>query len=351
MKVSVLIPSYNHAFCIQTAIQSVLDQTYSDFELLISDDCSQDGTRSVLSRFENNERIRVFYQPIHIGAVEQIHFLAEQASGTYIALLNSDDFWRKDKLQKQVAYLDEHPTVGACFTHAVYIDEDDQPLTKEQFALCDLFLKPNYSRLEWIDYFWRNGNCLCHPSVMARRGIYQGEYRLNQGLRQLPDYDLWTRYILNHHIHILQEPLTYYRKIQEKNVSARTFENTEMLFREQAWIRRKMLENLSEQEFKSVFGQRLKNRACQGMEVLCEKFFLLAQEAEESSNMHEQAIEYYLEHSTQKDFVRTMMATYSYSDSDFFTFVKSGRKDSAKQLDKLKWHLCKVLTHLREGKK
>lgn len=350
MKVSVLIPAFNHAAYIEEAILSVLNQSFSDFELLISDDHSDDGTPAVLGKYADNPKIQIYFQERHIGAVEQIHFLAERASGTYIALLNSDDYWQTDKLKKQVDYLETHSEIGACFTHAIFVDEQGKPLTAERFPLFEIFMQPNRPKSGWINYFYYKGNCLCHPSILARAGIYKSVYRLNPGLRQLPDYDLWTRYVLNNEFHVLQEPLTFYRKIGRENTSAWIGENEEMLFREQAWVRKHMVDALDEQLFKESFQQGLRREEASGPEILCEKFFLLAEMGEKDGFMREQAIEYYLEHAREPAFSCTMLDAYSFGDTDFFLFArKKGEKAfEAKQLG-VKNRISKVLRQIAKG--
>ena len=322
MKVSVLIPSFNHAAYIEEAIQSVLSQTFADFELLISDDCSKDGTQKVLQKYEKEPRVRIFYQEHHIGAVEQIHFLIEQASGTYIALLNSDDYWRADKLEKQVEYLEGHPETGACFTQAVFVDEFDNHLSKSDFELSEIFIQPNRTRAQWINYFFYRGNCLCHPSVLARTGIYQGVCRLNPGLRQLPDYDLWTRYVPVHEIFVLQEPLTFYRKIGTENTSAWVSENEGMLLREQAWIRKNMITTLNAHLFIESFREDLRKEAPSGAEILCEKFFLLEKLGRKDRFMRGQAIEFFLEQWQNSAFLDALTKKYAYRDTDFFAYAR-----------------------------
>ena len=331
MKVSVLIPSFNHASYIEEAIQSVFRQTFTDYELLISDDCSKDGTQKVLEKYENYPGVRIFYQKQHIGAVEQIHFLIEQASGIYIALLNSDDYWRADKLQKQVEYLEGHPEIGACFTQAVFVDECGNQLSKSDFELSEIFIQPNRTKEQWINYFFYKGNCLCHPSVLARTGIYQGIYRLNPGLQQLPDYDLWTRYIPVHGIFVFQEPLTFYRKIGTENTSAWVPENEEMLLREQAWIRKNMIATLNDHIFIESFREDLRKEAASGTEILCEKFFLLEKLGRKDRFMRGQAIEFYLEQWQNSAFFNTLTKKYAYRDTDFFAYARMKSEITAKR--------------------
>lgn len=320
--VSVLIPSYNHASYIDKAVQSVLEQTFQDYELLISDDCSTDDTERVLRCYQNNPRVTVFVQKRHLGAVEQIHFLVRQAKGKYIALLNSDDYWMPEKLERQVAYMESHPDVGSCFTHAVMVDENGCSITKQQFQNCDIFLQPNRTRTEWLSFFLTNGNALAHPSILARRGLYENEYRLNPALRQLPDYDLWTRYLQRHDIHVIQEPLTMHRRVHDHNTSAQTEQNTKLLYREQAWIRSRLIENLSEEDFRLIFFNQLRNKHCTDVDVLCEKYFILVRMSEDEPALVERAADFFLRHAENPLFMLRMMDGYGYTDSDFFKMLQ-----------------------------
>lgn len=325
LTVSIIIPSYNHAPYIGKAVQSVLEQSFTDYELLISDDCSEDDTLAVLEQYRNHPCIRLFEQQRHLGAVEQIHFLTQHASGKYIALLNSDDFWLPDKLSRQVAYMEAHPETGACFTHATMVDKHDRPITHKQCAWHNIFLQPNRSRLEWLVFFLNNGNALAHPSVLARRGIYEGSYRLNPALRQLPDYDLWTRYVLQHEIYVLQEPLTVHRRMNIQNTSAQTELNTARLYREQAWIRSKLIERLSDEDFCAIFRSQLRKPYGPGTSIQCEKYFALLRMSETDAAMLERTIDFFLSHADDAMFIQQMAYQYSYTDRDFFSLVQQSR--------------------------
>lgn len=102
--VSVIMPAYNCEKYIQKAIDSVIAQTYSDWELLIIDDCSKDGTAAIATKAaENDDRIKVISQPHNGGVSKARNRGIEEAEGTWVALLDSDDYWTEDKLEKQLA--------------------------------------------------------------------------------------------------------------------------------------------------------------------------------------------------------------------------------------------------------
>jgi glycosyltransferase involved in cell wall biosynthesis len=146
--------------------------------------------------------------------------LSEIVSGEHIAIHHSDDVWEPDKLEKQVAFLDSHPAIGAVFSWAQIIDERGQPFQDESHYYAKIFEQPNRTRQEWLNFFFIHGNALCHPSVLIRRECYQecGIYRF--GLSQLPDFDMWVRLCLKYEIHVLPEKLVRFRvRVNEANTS------------------------------------------------------------------------------------------------------------------------------------
>ncbi len=218
-RVSVIIPAYNHEKFVGETIESVFSQTYQDFELLITDDGSTDGTVKVIRTFTDN-RIEFFQNEKNIGAVIGTNFMIQRAKGEYIAILSSDDAFMPDKLEKQVRFLDEHPQVGAVFSHAMIIDEDGGRFTDASHFYTGIFQKPNRNRFEWLNHFFFQGNCLCHPSVLIRKECYGKVGLYDPLLAQLPDYDLWIRLCMAYEIHILEEELVKFRvRANEANAS------------------------------------------------------------------------------------------------------------------------------------
>lgn len=220
-KVSVILTSFNHAKYICEAIDSTLNQTFGDFELIILDDCSSDNSWDLINQY-SDPRIKALRNEVNKGPVEEINrTITEIATGEYIAIHHSDDVWELDKLEKQVNYLDEHPEIGAVFSNALAITENSSPLTDDQAVYTDIFNQPNRTRHEWLRFFLCHGNALCHPSILIRKLCYQdcGLYRSN--LAQLPDLDMWIRLCLKHEIHVLPEKLIKFRvRDNEANTSA-----------------------------------------------------------------------------------------------------------------------------------
>ena len=128
--ISVITPSYNAEEFIEKTIQSVLNQTFSDWEMIIADDCSTDGTRDILKRYEeDDERIHAIFLKENQGAAAARNAALSKAEGRYVAFLDSDDVWKAEKLDKQLAFMRKHQHA---FTFTAYelISQDGEPLHK-----------------------------------------------------------------------------------------------------------------------------------------------------------------------------------------------------------------------------
>ncbi len=222
-RVSVVIASYNHGKYIGEAIESVLSQDYQDFEIVITDDGSADDSVDQIRKF-SDPRIRLFCFRTNRGACTATRNCLEHASGHYIAILNSDDVFLPGKLTKQVQFLDTHADVGAVFGHATVVDADGNNLAgRTTRAYVTVFDQPNRSRFEWLKYFFLQGNCLCHPTLLIRRECYDTVGFLDERYAQVPDLDFWIRLCMRYEIHILQEPLIRFRlHSAEGNASGKT---------------------------------------------------------------------------------------------------------------------------------
>ncbi len=125
MKVSILLCSYNAGDYIISTIQSILDQTLWDFELLILDNGSKDETIKNIEHFQDI-RIQLFRSQENLGPYEGLNFLLKKAIGIYIAIQDHDDIWHPQKLEKQVSFLEEHAEYIGCGTNTVMYYEGDK---------------------------------------------------------------------------------------------------------------------------------------------------------------------------------------------------------------------------------
>lgn len=119
-RVSVIIPAYNRETLVARAIDSVLAQTYQDFELIVVDDASKDGTRAVLERYRDHPKVRLILSDVNRGGSGARNLGIEAATGDLIAFQDSDDVWLAHKLAEQVAALDANPMAGLCYCGALF---------------------------------------------------------------------------------------------------------------------------------------------------------------------------------------------------------------------------------------
>lgn len=212
MKISVILTSYNHEKFLRQSIESVLEQTYQDFEFIIVDDYSTDNSWNIICEYKDRYpqiiAIRHDYN-WHGGSIDDA--VRNYASGDYIAVHHSDDVWIKDKLEKQVKFLRNRPEYAAVFTNAEAIDDEGNVYTDENGFYYHLFQTKNKSRQEWLHYFFYNGNCLCHPSVLIRKDVYAENDFFMKGLCQIPDFVKWIQICRKHEIYVLPEVLVKFR--------------------------------------------------------------------------------------------------------------------------------------------
>lgn len=220
--VSVIIPSYNHERFIEECLQSVLDQTFQDFEIIITDDASTDRTVELIETFDD-PRIKLIKHGNNKGASVAANNCINHSSGKYIAMLSSDDAWYPEKLEDQVKFLEQHPEIGAVFGKVDWVDETGQLIRDKQFPYMNVFDVRNRSRFEWLWHFFYKGNCLCHPCSLVRRECYTNIGLLNPAFANIPDFDLWIRLCLQYDIKILDRKLIKFRRMSnEANASGDT---------------------------------------------------------------------------------------------------------------------------------
>ncbi len=232
-RVSVILASYNHAQFAAEAVRSVLAQTLDDFELVVTDDGSSDGTADVVAGFDD-PRIRLHRFPTNRGACSALNDCLSRATGEYVALLNSDDVYLPEKLARQVAALDADPAAGAVFTQASFIDGAGDCPDPASHPYGWIFGVVQPDRAAWLRLFFFRGNAL-NPSFMMRRDLLDSVGHFDTSLRQLYDFDLYLRIALRAELRMIEEPLLQYRVWGPGNTSGNTSGMTSAVMRRTAW--------------------------------------------------------------------------------------------------------------------
>jgi glycosyltransferase involved in cell wall biosynthesis len=182
-KVSVIIPAYNRAHLIGAAIESVLQQEFQDFEVVIIDDGSQDHTAEVVKQF-SDERLRYFYQDHH-GISAAMNAGLRQARGKYIARLDSDDLWLPHMLARLVPVLEARPEIGLVYSRAQAMDEQGH-LLGEIRGLPEWFPGDSFGSMLY-------GDVTCNISLLARTVCFERAGYFDETMVVNEDWDMYLR--------------------------------------------------------------------------------------------------------------------------------------------------------------
>ena len=200
-KVTVLMSVYNGERYLREAVDSVLAQTFTDYEFVIVDDGSTDDTAAILDSYADPRIVRLTNER-NIGLTESLNRGLSIAQGMYVARMDADDVSLPERFAKQVQFLDEHPDIGVLGTGFEVIDDVGTPGVKVLFPT-----EPGLVR--WQMFFHC---CIVHPSVMVRRTVYERLGGYNPDVRHSEDYELWLRAALETQIANLPDVLFQLRK-------------------------------------------------------------------------------------------------------------------------------------------
>lgn len=198
--ISIVITAYNREQYLAAAIESVLAQTWRDFELLIWDDGSHDSSLDIAHRYaESDNRVRVIAAE-HQGFAPAIKAAFATTTGTFIGSVDSDDLLAPTALEETAAILNAHPEVGMVYTDYREIDENghDRGLGHR----CNIPYSKEHLLIEFITFHFR----------LIRRCVYEQIGGIDETFRAIVDYDLCLRLSEVTTVQHLQKPLYYYRK-------------------------------------------------------------------------------------------------------------------------------------------
>lgn len=344
-KVTIIMSAYNHEDYIESAIRSVLNQTYKNYKFIVADDASTDHTAEILMKYENSiDEIHLYDKNSGHGRGREFIL---QVDTEYTAIISSDDFWEQQKLERQIDYMEQHPECGACFTWCDEIDENGRLLDNQVFCV------NNRSKEEWMLYFWKNGNCLAHPSILIRTEIYKELCRENINVfKQLPDFFMWIRLIQKWEIHIIEESLVNFRHhVKNQNVSASTSVNRVRNDMEAEYIWYKIMKKMESNFFKKAFQSTMINPNVKSEEeIVCEKYFAMCISPLEA--VQSASVLYYYDVFENKDNYQALQEKYQYGNREFYIKemqIGKGKKqvDLMKENDELIKLMNQLLTNAR----
>ncbi|HJS53752.1 MAG TPA: glycosyltransferase [Chitinophagaceae bacterium] len=210
--VSVVMSVYNGSKWLEEAIESIINQTYTNWEFIIVDDGSDEPTKKILDTYKNNPKFRILANSQKKGLTKNLNTAIKQASGEYIARMDADDVSLPDRFQRQVDYLNQHRYVSVISGFITFINEEgDQPGSWAEDRK-NVTWPQIKSTLPWQ-------NCLAHPSVMIRAGVFRN-YHYNEAQTHSQDWDLWLQLAAdNQIIEKIPDVILLYR-VHSKSITA-----------------------------------------------------------------------------------------------------------------------------------
>jgi glycosyltransferase involved in cell wall biosynthesis len=209
-KLAVLLPAYNAAPYLIESIDSILNQTFTDFELYVYDDCSTDNTEEIVSEYIDT---RVFYikNNVNLGISKTLNKGLQELlpQYEYIARMDADDWAYPDRFQKQINYLDKNQEVILCGTQGYWLKDINQnPTSGWKYPV-------NY---EYIKYYLLFAASFGHSSVIFRSDNFQKQnFRYNETITTCEDWDLWIRVVKTGKMANLPNFLMKYRILENSN--------------------------------------------------------------------------------------------------------------------------------------
>jgi glycosyltransferase involved in cell wall biosynthesis len=227
--ISVIMPTYNSALYIRQAVDSILNQTYRNFEFLIFDDCSKDDTFEIIKSY-GDERIQLFRKDKNTGYTDSLIKGINNAKGKYIARMDSDDISHTSRFEKQVAFLETNPDYGivGSFTETIANGDNSQ--------LWEYPVEDNDIRIYTIV-----NSPFVHPAVMIRKDVLERNH-----LTYIPtfepceDYKLWVDLLKVSKGKNIAEPLLYYRLHEAQTISLKR----DALIKNSNKVRQEVIRNL-----------------------------------------------------------------------------------------------------------
>lgn len=204
-KVSVCVPTFNRAAYLAQCLESILQQTFTDFELIVVDNASTDETPAVVAGF-TDPRLCYYRNPINIGQIRNINHGLELTSGEYVCICHDDDVYAPDLLRREVEVMSDHPGVALVHTAVWLLSDSGEVRGVHGVSRRNYVLKGREAFLQYLAL----GHDIVFSTVMAQRACYERAGVFNPAYL-CADFEMWLKLALHGDIAYLAEPLAGYR--------------------------------------------------------------------------------------------------------------------------------------------
>lgn len=208
--VSVVVPCYNHEKYVKETIESIINQTYKNIELIVIDDGSKDNSVSVIKELADKYGFTFIHRP-NKGLSATLNEGIRLAKGKYFTACASDDIFMLNKIEKQVEFMESNPEYGMCYGKIVYFED----------SIENTYEYPNSNKQGWVfDDLLNYGCFIPTPSTFMKKEVFEtvGEYDENLWIE---DWDMWLRISQKYQVGYIDEYLAYYRK-HDTNISSQS---------------------------------------------------------------------------------------------------------------------------------
>lgn len=215
MKVSILLVSYNNVRFLRRVIDSILAQSFTDFELLILDNGSTDGSLEVLNRY-SDKRIKVYSENKNLGPEGCWNYLFKKSSGEYVKIICSDDLMHESCIAKQIYVLDNYSNVDFVFTNIQVIDRNYKNIPHYTQTI-----NVQNTRYEYLKYGFYSGNPFLTPTFMGKRSMFKDcDFLMEERRSYFADYTTWLKLMIDGYNPYVIEELLIYSIKDEHNMTA-----------------------------------------------------------------------------------------------------------------------------------
>ncbi len=251
-KISILCPSYNHEKFISYFIQSVLDQSEQDFELIIVDDCSTDKNIEEIQKF-TDPRIKLIKHSYNQGINAGLNDAFNAAKGRYFVFIASDDILEPNHLKFTSGCLDNNSNINVVYCSLSLIEDENQPIKKAK-----PLISQTKDKFKILAELFLDGNSLVSPGMVVRRSALAKIMPLDLSMLQHQDYQMHINLLLENEVYLTTEKLVKYRQIAgNKNISASTIFTSKRQDLEQSKLMDSFLQIDNLDLLKKIFGIKL----------------------------------------------------------------------------------------------
>lgn len=331
-KVSIALIAYNQEQFISKSIESILNQSYQNFELLIGDDCSTDMTFEVISSYKD-ERIKLFKTEFNIGINGNLNLLVANASGDYVVFIAGDDKLRQNYLATIMKYFKQMPNIDVLYQQLCAIDKDDNYIMGGGDSYYSFV--PQRSLEQNLHIAFMQGNIFCSPGMAMRKRVVDKIFPLPYCFVNFQDYAMHLDILRDFNVYVLDEILIDYR-ISGKNISINNEryllrEDLEMNFLMDYFLKIKDVKLL-----KRVFANEL---AIDSMQPYADTIpFFLGQMAFKSPHLKRREWGYHtiMKFLSKKNNFSTVYKRYNFTCKDYLNLVEKIKTPQNDELLRLK---------------